>query len=171
MWRVIDEQNFFHAPGIRPPLYSLQQHRKIRNCGSIGNNKVTHMWFPCFVLDIYDSIHNVVTYNSMVKPSRIVKNTIGNLYTRLIPTYLSKPPSQLWSHKTRKPQMCHYNSSLHRNLPPPSQHQQLHPKHRLSEILSPRGYLSSTYTNTWTVFRISTQGITQCRIDRKFSPE
>ena len=41
--KVIDKRNVFHVPGIKSPLYPLIQHRKLPDCGYIGNNKIAHI--------------------------------------------------------------------------------------------------------------------------------
>ena len=74
LWRkIIDKCNVLKIPGLRDPLYSLQQHWKLPNCGYIRYTKCTHMWFLSFYLSVYDRVEKLVTYESMVIIYRISK--------------------------------------------------------------------------------------------------
>ena len=71
--KFIYKQNVLHIPGLREPLYYLIQHYKLHNCGYIGDNKGTHMWFPSFDITADYRVDNLVTYESMGIPYRFVK--------------------------------------------------------------------------------------------------
>ena len=62
--RFIYKWKVFYVPGLTPFLYLLLQNLIIKECGYIGDNKGTNMWFPPFNLTIYDRMGNLVTYKS-----------------------------------------------------------------------------------------------------------
>ena len=51
---------YFHVTGLRAPLYSLHRHRKLTQCGYIGNNKTKTTWPAYFPLTIENKVENLV---------------------------------------------------------------------------------------------------------------
>ena len=64
--KVITVRNALHVPDLRQPLYSLRKHKSMPGCGTFSHSDVGSLiLFPNFILDIDDSIDNIITYKSI----------------------------------------------------------------------------------------------------------
>jgi hypothetical protein len=61
--KVVILRKCLHVPGLRNPLYSLRQHRKMPGCGTYSDyNHGAYILFPRFTLQINDDVDNFISY-------------------------------------------------------------------------------------------------------------
>ena len=64
--RVILVRNALYVPAFRNPLYSLQKHKTMLGCRTFSFHLMcSHILFPHFMLQIDDSVDNLVSYRSI----------------------------------------------------------------------------------------------------------
>jgi hypothetical protein len=66
---VVGVRNVLHVPDLRIPLYSLRTHRRMKDCGFIGDNSRFHVYFPEFVTSVQDDVDSYIPYTPLGQSS------------------------------------------------------------------------------------------------------